>query len=77
MVKSSDKLRQEAIGDLEKKRRSKKTVLNGQNLIRHRAVLALLMTTQPRREGETREELSYQISRSFGKGVYFARKLVE
>ena len=77
MVKSTDELRQEAIGDLEKKLRSKETVLNGQNLIRHRAVLALLMTTQSRREGETREELSYKISRSFGKRVYFARKLVE
>ena len=56
---------------MEKKLRSKKTGLNGQNLIRHRAVLALLMTTQSRREAETREELSYQISRSFGKRVYF------
>ena len=68
MVKSSDELRQEAIGDLEKKLRSKKPVLNGQNFIRHRAVLALLMTTQSRLKGETREELSYQTSRSFGKG---------
>ena len=55
----------------------KKIVLNGQNLIRHRAVLALLMTMQSRREGETREELSYQISRSYSKGMYFARRLVE
>ena len=69
--------RQEAIKDLEKKLRSKKTALGVQNLTRHRAVLALLYTTQARKEGETREQLSYQVSRSFNKGVYFGRKLVE
>lgn len=74
---TKDELRQAAITDLEKKLRSKKTALNGQSLRRHRAVLALLLTTQSRRHGETREELSYQISRSYGKGIYFARKLVE
>jgi hypothetical protein len=67
--------RLEAIRDLEKKLRSKKEVLEGQNLTRHRAVLALLHTTALRQDGETREELSYQVARTFNKGVYFARKL--
>ena len=49
----------------------------GQNLTRHRAVLALLYTTKSRRNGETREELSYQVARAFNKGVYFARKIIE
>jgi len=52
-----------AIADLEKKLSSKKTLLQGQNLVRHRAVLALLYTTQARGEGETREALSYQVKR--------------
>ena len=74
---SKEKLRQEAIKDLEKKLDSKRTILNGQNLTRDRAVLALLRTTEARRESETREDLSFCVSRAFGKGVYFARKLVE
>ena len=67
----------EAIKDLEKKLHSKKEVLEGQNLTRHRAVLALLYTMELRQDGETREELSFQVARSFNKGVYFARKIVE
>lgn len=70
-------LRGEAIKDLEKKLRSKKTVLEGQNLTRHRAVLALLYMTQSRRDGDTREELSYNVARTFNKGLYFARRVVE
>ncbi|KAN0073102.1 hypothetical protein V8E54_009216 [Elaphomyces granulatus] len=57
--------RLEAIKDLEKKLRLKKEVLEGQNLTRHRA------------DGETREELSYQVARTFNKGLYFARKIVK
>jgi hypothetical protein len=70
-------LRREAIEDLEKKLRSKKTVLEGQNLTRYRAVLALLYMTQSRQDGDTREELSYNVARTFNKGLYFARKVVE
>ena len=70
-------LRRKAIDDLEKKLRSKKTVLEGQNLTRHRAVLALLYMTQSRQTGDTREELSYQVARAFNKGLYFARRVVE
>ena len=72
-----DRLRREAIEDLEKKLRSKKTRLEGQNLTRHRAVLALLYTTQSRQGGDTREDLSYHVARAFNKGVYFSRKVVE
>jgi hypothetical protein len=68
--------RQEAIKDLEKKLCSKKEALQGQNLTRHRAVLALLCMMEPRSHGETREELSYQVSRAYKKGVY-ARKIVK
>ena len=77
VTEAQQKKRQEAIKDLEKKLSSKKTALAVQNLTRHRAVLALLYTTQARKEGEPREQLSYQVSRSFNKGVYFSRKLVE
>ena len=69
--------RRMAIEDLEKKLRSKKTVLEGQNLNRHRAVLALLYMTQTRQGGDTREELSYYIARTFNKGLYFARRVVQ
>jgi hypothetical protein len=55
----------------------KKKVMVGQNLTRHRAVLALLYTTRSRRNGETREELSYQVARAFNKGISFARKSIE
>jgi hypothetical protein len=55
----------------------KKKVMVGQNLTRHRAVLALLYTTRSRRNGETREELSYQVARAFNKGIYLARKSIE
>lgn len=75
--KSEAQMREEAIKDLEKKLRSKKATLEGQNLTRHRAVLSLLYTTRSRKEDETREELSLSASRAFGKGIYFARKLVE
>jgi len=66
-----------AIADLQKKLSSKKTLLQGQNLVRRRAFLALLYTTQARGEGETREALSYQVARTFKKHTYFAKKLVE
>jgi hypothetical protein len=70
-------VRREAVEDLEKKLHSKKTVLEGQNLTRHRAVLALLYITQSQQSGDTREELSYYIARAFNKGLYFARRVVE
>ena len=33
--------------------------------------------TESRHDSETREELSNQVAKSFNKGVYFARKIVE
>ena len=40
-------------------------------------MLALLYITQSRQGGDTREELSYNVARTFNKGLYFARKVVE
>ena len=67
---------QEAIRDLERKLYFKKTVLNGQNLICHWAVLALLYMTQSH-QNENHKELSYHVAQVFNKGLYFARKVVE
>jgi hypothetical protein len=36
-----------------------------------------LHTIELRQDGETREELSFQVARSIHKGVYFARKIIE
>lgn len=60
----------EAIQGLEKKLRSKQLV--GQNLTRHQAVLAFLRVQASRQLGGTREDMSFQVARCFGKGVYFA-----
>jgi hypothetical protein len=70
-------MQQEAAEDLEKKLHSKKTVLEGQNLTHHQAVLALLYITQSQQSSDTCEELSYHIARAFNKGLYFARRVVE
>jgi hypothetical protein len=67
----------EAIDRLEKKLGSAKTDLIGQNLTRHRAVLAFLKIQRSKQLGETREEQSYMVARCFGRGLYFARKIVE
>ena len=77
IIGSQQKERQEAIKDLKKNLRSKKTTLGVQNLTHHRPVLALLYKTQARKERTPHEQLSYQLSRSLNKGVYFSRKLVE
>jgi hypothetical protein len=76
-TKTTNEERSQAIADLEKKLSSKKTILQKQNLVRHRAVLALLYATQARGVEETREVLSYQVARTFNKRTYFAKKLVE
>lgn len=65
-----------ALEDIEKKLQSKKICLGGQNLNRHRAVLAFLRMQESKKLGDTREEMSYMVARCFGKGIYFARKLV-
>jgi hypothetical protein len=57
--------RQEAIKSLERK--GSKDILEGQNLTRHRVVLALLYLMESRHDDETREEFSYQVVRSFSK----------
>ena len=73
----SHQLRQAAIHDLQQKLKSKKSMLEGQNLTRHRAVLQLLNITQMKKDGETREDLSYSVARGFNRGKYFARRIIE
>lgn len=65
-----------ALKNIDKKLQSKKIYLKGQNLTRHQAVLAFLRTEESKKLGDTREEMSYMVARCFGKGIYFARKLV-
>jgi len=62
---------------LEKKLRSKKTAdVLPQNIIRHQAVLCLFKVQNGRKLGETRQEMAQVVARCFGKGLYFAQKLV-
>ncbi|KAA8905068.1 hypothetical protein FN846DRAFT_919514 [Sphaerosporella brunnea] len=68
--------RNSAIEKLERKLRSAKTDLFGQNLTRHRAVLSFLKIQQGK-QLESREGLSYMVARCFGRGLYFAHKVVE
>lgn len=64
-----------AIVELEKKL-SQQHRLNGQNLMRHQVVLAFLKVQQQKKPGETREQLATIVARCFGKGIYFARRIV-
>jgi hypothetical protein len=50
--------------------------MNAQNLMRHEAVLAFLHIQKSKQLGETREYLALQVARCFGKGIYFARRIV-
>ena len=68
LVPTQPQVRQMALDNLKKKLDSKKTVLEGQQL---------LTITQLRQDGETREDLSYSVARSYNKGRYFARRIVE
>jgi len=68
--------RQEALTILQKKLAKKKHGLNPQNLMRHEAVLGFLKIQQAKSDGETREEMARIVARVFGKGPYFARRLI-
>ncbi|KAA8907993.1 hypothetical protein FN846DRAFT_1021166 [Sphaerosporella brunnea] len=76
---SSDELkkikREAAIKSIKKKIESKKG-MNGQNLMRHQAVLGFLQIQRAKKLGESREHLALQVARCFGKGIYFARRIV-
>ena len=50
--------------------------MNGQNLVRHQAVLSFLRMQEGKQLGETRESMSRTVARCFGKGTYFARRLI-
>ena len=79
---SSDQLRNierhDAIKALDKKLRKKTTLkaMNGQNLVRHQAVLSFLRMQEGKQLGETRDSMSRTVARCFGKGTYFARRLI-
>jgi len=79
-ISREDLLRREreaAIKSLEKKLQGKqRNTMNGQTIIRHEAVLAFLRIQQGKQLGETRESMAQIVARCFGKGVYFARKVV-
>ena len=78
---SSDQLRsierQNAIKDLDKELRKETTLkaMNGQNLVRHQAVLSFL-PLQEKQLGEARGSMSRTVARCLGKGTYFARSLI-
>jgi hypothetical protein len=66
----------EAIADLEKRLKSKRTSLTGQNLLRYNAVLKFLHLQKSRQVGETRIELALMVARCFNRGKFFAEKLI-
>lgn len=68
--------RKEAIKRMEQLLKSKKISMLPQNLERHRAVLAFLKFQQSRQRDETREEMAFNVARCFGRGLYFARKII-
>jgi hypothetical protein len=76
LAESGSMFRNDAIKALEKKIVSKKTLLTGQNLTRHRAVLAFLNLQASKQLGETRIGLAHQVARCFKRGWYFARKII-
>lgn len=67
---------QEAIDDLEKLLASKKASPDGQNRIRHEAVLHFLRLQQSRKGKESRADLAMTVARCFHRGKYFAEKIV-
>ena len=79
---SSDQLRsierQDAIKALDKKLRKKATLkaMDRQNFVRHQAVLCCLRMQEGKQLGEARDSMSRTIARRFGKGSYFARRLI-
>ncbi|KAA8913091.1 hypothetical protein FN846DRAFT_886778 [Sphaerosporella brunnea] len=68
--------RDAAIKSIKKKIESKKMGMNGQNLMRHQAVLAFLQIQKSKKLGETREHLALRVARCYGKGIYFTRRIV-
>jgi len=65
-----------ALKRLEKKIESKQEGLQGQNRTQHLAVLAFLKVQLSKQSGETREDMSFLVALCYGRGIYFARKLV-
>jgi len=65
-----------ALTQLEKKIESKREGLQGQNRTRHLAVLTFLKVQLSKQSGETREDMSFLVACCYGRGIYFAWKLV-
>ena len=61
------------------KKLRKKAILksmNRENLVRHQAVLSFLCMQEGKQLGEARDSMSRTVARCFGKGSYFARRLI-
>ena len=66
----------DAIKTLERKLASKKASPDGQNRTRHQAVLHFLKVQQSSKSKESREDMALTVARCYGRGIYFARKLI-
>jgi hypothetical protein len=65
-----------AVEDMQKKLRSKNgSALQGQNRTRHEAVLHFMRLSRHENAG-TRKEKALSVARCFGKGSFFARKII-
>ena len=61
------------------KKLRKKAILksmNRENLVRHQAVLSFLCMQEGKQLGEAGDSMSRTVARCFGKGTYFARRLI-
>ena len=68
-----------AISDMKKKLKSKEVqkTWRNQDITRHEAVLHFMQLSLRRGHIDTREKMALQVANCFGKGVYFARKIVQ
>jgi hypothetical protein len=69
-------MRNAAIIDIDKKLNPKKTTLSPQTVIRYEAVKSFMKRQRVVMVGDSRRSIAYTIALSFGKGWYFASKLV-
>lgn len=76
-VQSKEEVMVAGTSDMEiKLKQLKKEGLGGPNLLRHEAVLRLLYSTLRRTEGQSREDISLNVAKTFNKGPSLAKKLV-
>lgn len=65
-----------AIHAIERKLSDKKLILNKQTVVRYQAVAAFLRVQQGKQLEEKRIDMAKMVARCFGKGIYFARKII-